>query len=1779
MKVSSILFVLSTVAFTAFGGDCVLSEGWKFSLDGSAWREVEVPHDWAIAGPFDANSKDGDTGKLPWRGIGKYRKSFVVQNRDTAGTVVLDFDGVMARPKVYVNGMFAGGWDYGYQSFRVDATPFVRPGTNLLEVVADTRRHRSRWYPGGGINRKVVLRTMPKAHFVYNGIAITTPVAEKDRAVVRVRWEATNAVADAQVKVRLLSDGVEKGCGNVLASKGEVEIELLNPQLWDVVSPRLYQAECTLSSGSETVTERVRFGIRKIEFPVGVGADTGIWEKNGFHLNGRRVQLKGVNLHEDMGLLGRAYCRSAVRRQLLLMKDMGANALRTSHNPVAPETLDLCDELGILVWDECFDKWDDTASRLPEEPLEPYVERNLRAFVRRDRNHPSVIVWSMGNEIGGCAGDRKDFTHDPDGMTRERCARFRDAMRSEDATRPIGNGNMPHVAKDEFFDMGIWDDLDITGWNYLGSHEKAKAKYPAKPIIYSESASAGSTFGFYAGPSTRPYGYRNGTESVAKQMDSYDLGTTIDIADIEFDRMEKSPWCAGEFVWTGIDYLGEPIPFRNDARSSYFGIVDLTGVPKDRYWLYRAYWNKDADTVHVLPHWNWGNGERGTGNGERVVPVFVYTSGDAAELFINGRSQGMRRKGLYDLPGGRTNACYRVCGNYRLMWFDTAYEPGEVKAVAYRNGKRIGESVVRTAGKPVALKLTSDYDDEEMCFVQIDAVDLADVRNPLATNRVSLSVAGPGCIVGVGNGNPRAYESFTDISTHSLFFGKAVAVVRRKGAGPIVLSAAAEDLAPAKITIVEQVSRQIWPTVTPETKPAEESQIRPTGPYWRAKVALTNTLVRAFELADRPIEARLQFAGAITDVHLDGKKITHNGYFRNRTTWDVTPSMSPGRHELKLSSNSKANWAQWVQGELFLRFRDGRTSTICLEDGLPAKLTGSNPVLPPYEGSIRLDYTDYRFPQREISASVEPSVVKGGETLTFRFDFVGAHLPEFPFEAQLAYGHGDSTVWEERLVATRDMVTEHGGGKWTLSVKTKAPRYMAFSDAKVCLKAFALYRVGGKKQYATVTVERAMSDVEFPAPVTAVVTNVAGLAQIALNGKPAFVFAGGVSDNRPDFTHRHSDAPINVVTVGSCRRRSWWPAADRFDFDALDEGAETYARDVPGAYFAIDLSVYPPKDWQARHPDEMSTDEDGKICSCWKGAFSFSSEKALAAMEHAVESAIRHVESSPYANRVIAYRINSGDTIEWLGWRPDQRGKALDFSPAGRQGFAAWCATNAPEIVGSPVPRFAERTVCRGEDVFWEIREHPAVVAYHRYESDAIANALIRLCRKAKSLVGGRKLVGTYYGYTMTLLSNCCEQSKGHFSLRKVIDSGAVDFLMSPQSYSVRYLGEPIGDMKPFATLAKNGIVPLIEDDTRTSVGLMLPIGTEAQGQLQTLEQTIGVCRRNMGFALCRGQNPYFTALCSGTEFDFPQFGQDAAACCNVGERCLADGVRRRAEIAVVVSEESLKAMPVLRGFHGLSAENSLHYNRDGTIRMENCGGAAIFCESFCHIYKRLATLGTSVDYVLAEDLARHPGDYRLYVFTNAFRVDEDFRRTVEKLRARGAMLLWMLAPGYMDERGNSLASMKSLTGFSFEKIGGPQVASATMTDGRRMGTHNVPVSPLFRVIDRDAEVLGRWVDGSVAVAAKGTDVFCGTFQTDRKFLQLLTQRAGVHVYSETGDPLEANERLVCLHAATAGQKTIRLPRKAEEVYDVFNRKVVARNVSEFSFDAPLHSTWLFAFR
>ena len=801
--------------------DVTLTDGWKFAkdasdkadwsaeaFDDSAWQTVRVPHDWAISGPFIREEPTGTTGRLPWKGTGWYRLSFNLTADEAAACVFFDFDGAMASPEVSVNGHKAGGWDYGYASFRVDASPFVRAGANTLAVRVSTRDHAARWYPGAGLYRRVVMKTRAKAHFAYNGVFVTTPEVSPRRALVRVAWETENAPEGAKVKVRVLRNGKAVEDESELAVLGAILLKIKNPDLWDVDSPALYDAEVTLSdaSGRALSRETVRFGIRSIAFPV--SADSNDRAANGFHLNGRRVQLKGVNNHSDLGLLGMAFDRSAARRQLRIMQEMGANALRTSHNPPAPELLDLCDEMGILVWDEAFDKWDAYGGRRDDQSLEEYVARNLVAFAKRDRNHPSVIVWSIANEIwewdpAHPIRDAKNVFADrgPSGQTKVRNTFFRDQVRLVDTTRPVGNGNRPYMNEKRILDLGLFDPFDLTGWNYKRAYVPVKARYPRMPIIYSESASAVSSYGFYTDDPLGGMHFRLRGKDDPKQVDSRDLQSNIDLVDEVFGYMDDDAYCCGEFVWTGFDYLGEPSPYDVEARSSYFGIVDLTGVPKDRYWLYRSHWNTASPTLHISPDtWTF------PGREGRRTPVMVYTDSDEAELFLNGCSLGRRRKGEpVVFPEKMTNYHFAACHRYRLMWLDVPYEPGELKAVAYRKGVKTGERTLKTAGKPATLRLEVEplmgRDDGELIWVHAFAFDEAGVRTLNASDEVDFALEGPGEILGAGNGDACEYVPLTQPTGHRLFGGCATAVVRRTGSGPLTLKVSSPSLSGASAPI------------------------------------------------------------------------------------------------------------------------------------------------------------------------------------------------------------------------------------------------------------------------------------------------------------------------------------------------------------------------------------------------------------------------------------------------------------------------------------------------------------------------------------------------------------------------------------------------------------------------------------------------------------------------------------------------------------------------------------------------------------------------------------------------------------------------------------------------------------------------------------------------------------------------------------------------------------------------------------------------------------------
>ena len=781
---------------------------WKFArgtqagaeavaFDDTAWQAVRLPHDWAISGPYEPQG-DVHTGKLPWRGEGWYRKSFTLPAADAGQRVYLDFDGVMAMPTVYVNGQKAGGWDYGYVSFRVDATDFVKAGqSNVIAVHVDTRQHNSRWYPGAGIYRKVQLVVNEPVHIAQWGTFVTTPQVATDSATIGVETTLENHTAQpvaTEVEIALLDPkGKEVGrsrqplrvpANGVQSAK--VGLKIAQPQRWDMPTPRLYTALTRVFVAGKLVdATETPFGIRTFEFTA----------NDGFHLNGRRVQLNGVCLHSDLGPLGMAFNTRAMERELQIMQDMGVNAVRTSHNPPAPELLDLCDRMGMVVWDEAFDKWDGTATLPKGVSIAEHGKKQYSNFIRRDRNHPSVVVWSVGNEIFDLEGLK---IPDSPGLLKTMVG----LVKALDTTRPVSLAHcVPESSKSE-----LDAPLDVTGWNYGARYANSRQKWPNLPIIYTESASAFSTRGYY---DDFPMPAKKDDFPASARISSYDHNSAwySDPADVEFALMEKDRFVAGEFVWTGFDYIGEPVPFIADgwgsfkprkltkpeeSRISSFGIVDLVGIPKDRFYLYRSHWAPEKETIHILPHWNWP---------DRVglnVPVYVYTGGDSAELFLNGKSLGRRTKN----PKAEV-----VRDRYALRWLDVPYEPGELKAVAYQKGRPLGAAVMRTAGEPAKLRLTPDRksltaDGDDLSYVLVEAVDQKGNLCPLAMHEVKFQLAGPATIAGVGNGDHHFPAEF--VTDHvTLFYGKAMLIVRASEgqAGAIRVTATSTGLGTAETAL------------------------------------------------------------------------------------------------------------------------------------------------------------------------------------------------------------------------------------------------------------------------------------------------------------------------------------------------------------------------------------------------------------------------------------------------------------------------------------------------------------------------------------------------------------------------------------------------------------------------------------------------------------------------------------------------------------------------------------------------------------------------------------------------------------------------------------------------------------------------------------------------------------------------------------------------------------------------------------------------------------------
>ena len=756
----------------------LLKTDWKFikgsqenahlvDFDDSQWQTVSIPHDWAITGPFILDG-DGSTGKLPWKGEGWYRKKIDIPDEMKDKQIYLVCDGIMAFPKIYINGKFVGEWDYGYNSCYFDITEFIQHSQeNILAVHVDTRNHDSRWYPGAGIFRKIQLVTVNPIHVDIWGNYVTTPIVKPHYTDVRIMTTVNNK-SNQDVSNITIEHSVFNPQGHEIAKKEkqssiksgrtkkiEETITLTNPQRWDIEHPDLYQVKTIIKQNDKILDSYLTtFGIRKIRFT----AD------HGFYLNDRRVQLKGVNLHHDQGPLGAAFYPRAMERQLEIMKSMGCNAIRTSHNVAAPELLDLCDKMGLLVLNEIFDKYDKKADILENTDFEEFAHRNIKNFVLRDRSHPSIFLWSVGNEI-------YDIQFNIDNGF-QRLQTMINYVKKYDSTRPVT------LVCDRYKSASLrhFDYYDVHCWNYGRRYSLARQMEPNKAVIVSESASTVSTRGFYELP--LPKEKTDFTKSL--QVSSYDLNAPnwADIVDDDFMWQQQEEYIAGEFVWTGFDYLGEPTPYYNDwvkkqgmkdedaSRSSYFGIVDLCGIPKDRYYLYKSYWKPEETTIHILPHWNWE--KKG-----KKIPVFVYTNGNCAELFLNGNSLGRKCK---------NPKSDKSIERFRLMWHDVIYEPGELKAVAYKDGQLLGEKILRTTNSPYKLKLTPDRDvisadGMDLSYVLIEAFDKEGNLCPLADNNIDITLKGLGRIAGVGNGNPQSFAPFQANSV-KLFNGKAMLIIR-----------------------------------------------------------------------------------------------------------------------------------------------------------------------------------------------------------------------------------------------------------------------------------------------------------------------------------------------------------------------------------------------------------------------------------------------------------------------------------------------------------------------------------------------------------------------------------------------------------------------------------------------------------------------------------------------------------------------------------------------------------------------------------------------------------------------------------------------------------------------------------------------------------------------------------------------------------------------------------------------------------------------------------------
>ncbi len=772
--------------FQKFDLDALPQGVFERDFDDSSWRTVRVPHDWGVEGDFDVDNDPtvtivkedgmvketvmtGWNGGLPVVGMGVYRKWIEIEKADR---VFLELDGVMWESKVYLNGREMGGYHFGYGSYEVELTEAVDfEGPNLLAILAIVRPNAGRWYTGAGIYRNLRLVRKDEQHIKYNGTWIRQVYCDKKLAVVDITLET------AGVETFTAEITAPNGDVATYTSEGESLIfNIENPALWDVEAPNLYQAKITLPQGD---CVEIPFGVRMIEFT-----------KEGFFLNGRYLQMKGVCMHHDLGMLGAAMNRSALKRQLEILRGMGVDSIRTSHNPPAPELLELCDEMGFLVMDEFFDEWIlEKVKNGYSSHFAAHAEADVIATIKRDRNHPSVVMWSIGNEVRDQSSE--------DGWKRAKM--LSDAVHRTDPTRPTTGG---YNSVEHSFNNRLAFYTDIVGLNYRPhQYQQFKDLYPEKLFIGSETESCVSTRGVYHLPAKIDIPAEK-QEDLAVSAYELSAPSWAYYAEREIAAQKDHPFVMGEFIWTGFDYMGEPTPYYTEwpSRSSYFGAIDLAGLPKNRYYCYRSAWT-DIPTLHIFPHWNWEGHE-----GEHV-PVHAYTNYEEAELFVNGISQGKRR--YWDGPHGEDEKKADKgahLGRYRMMWDDVIYQPGEITIVAYEGGEERMRKTVKTAGAPHHIELTAykgglTADGEAMEFITASILDAEGNLCPHANHRLTFKVEGAAEFIGTDAGDQREVEGFFHPDKKALAGMLVCGIRATKESGNVIVSCFGEGFEECKITL------------------------------------------------------------------------------------------------------------------------------------------------------------------------------------------------------------------------------------------------------------------------------------------------------------------------------------------------------------------------------------------------------------------------------------------------------------------------------------------------------------------------------------------------------------------------------------------------------------------------------------------------------------------------------------------------------------------------------------------------------------------------------------------------------------------------------------------------------------------------------------------------------------------------------------------------------------------------------------------------------------------